>query len=123
LLPSNGGIFGAAYLNPRAIVRPKKWLDLKAGIVIAQATADVVDPYHYGLLSDYANYDGGDERNHDLGLEIDIGSDVRIAADPRTTVQIGVEGGVLFPGHAFDDARGNRLGNQVVAQIKLGLQY
>jgi hypothetical protein len=123
LLPSNGGIFGAAYLNPRAVVRPVKWIDLKAGLLVAHATADVVDPLHYGLLSDVANYDGGNERSHDLGLEIDLGADFRIATNRGTTIQAGAEGGVLFPGHAFDDARGVGIGNQYLGQIKLGVQY
>jgi hypothetical protein len=123
LLPSNGGIFGAAYVNPRAIFRPVKWIDVKAGLLVAQATADVVDPVHYGLLSEVANYDGGDERSHDLGLEIDLGADVRITPNRGTTIQVGAEGGVLFAGHAFDDAQGNPLGNQYVGQIKLGVQF
>ena len=55
-LPSEGGVFGAAYLYPTVVVRPASWVDLKAGMVIAQTTADLVDPFHYGALGDYANY-------------------------------------------------------------------
>src|SRR5262249_21909081 len=109
LLPSNGGVFGAEYINPRVIVRPKRWLDLKGGVVIAQTTADFVDPYHFSALGNAVNYDGGDPRKHDLGVEIDLGADARIAVDKAATVQAGLEGGVLFPGHAFDDAAGNKL--------------
>src|SRR6202034_3422125 len=49
LLPSNGGVFGAQYVYPTAIYRPRPWLDLKAGAVIAQTTADYVDPYRLAL--------------------------------------------------------------------------
>lgn len=122
-LPSKGGIFGAAYVNPRGIYRPARWLDLKAGVVIAQTTADVTDPYHAGVLGNIANYDGGDERGHDLGVELDLGADARARMDSGVVIQTGVEGGVLLPGNAFDDAQGNRLPAQLLLNTKLGLAY
>jgi hypothetical protein len=123
LLPSKGGVFGAQYLNPRFIARPRRWLDLKTGVVIAQTSADLVDPYHQGALGNIANYDGGDSRRHDLGLELDFGASVRIPIDTTATVQAGAEGGVLFPGHAFDDVAGGRLANQYLVNLMLGLQF
>ncbi len=123
LLPSNGGVFGAMYVNPRIVIRPRRWFDIKAGVVIAQATADVVDPYHVGALGNFANYDGGDPRKRDLGIELDLGFDVRIPIEGVATIQIGAEGGALFPGRAFDNAVGERLPNQYLANTKLGLLY
>ena len=123
LLPSRGGVFGAHYLNPRFIARPRRWLDLKTGVVIAQTSADLVDPYHQGALGNIANYDGGDSRRHDLGLELDFGASVRVPLDTTATVQAGAEGGVLFPGHAFDDVAGGRLANQYLVNLMLGLQF
>jgi hypothetical protein len=123
LLPSNGGIFGAQYLNPRFVFRPRRWVDLKGGVVIAQTTADFVDPFHAGALGSARNYDGGRPDAHDLGVEVDLGTAFRIQVDPGSTIQVGFEGGVLFPGHAFDDAAGNRLPNQYLGNFKLGLQY
>ncbi len=123
LLPSNGGVTGATYIYPTVVVRPKRWLDLKAGVVIAQATADVVDPYHAGALGDFASYDGGDERAHDLGLEIDLGADARVTITETMKVDLGVEGGVLFPGRAFDDARGQGLSTQALLNVKAGVNF
>ena len=123
LLPSRGAVFGAQYLNPRAIFRPRRWLDLKTGVLVAQTTADLVDPYHYGALGNAANYDGGEARRHDLGLELDFGANVRIPVDTTATVQAGVEGGVLFPGHAFDTATGVGLSTQYLVNLALGLQF
>ncbi len=123
LLPSRGAVFGAQYLNPRMIFRPRRWLDLKTGVVIAQTTADLVDPYRHGALGNVANYDGGNSRRHDLGLEIDLGISARIPVDTTATAQVGVEGGVLFPGHAFDDVNGGRLSNQYLVSLALGLQF
>jgi hypothetical protein len=123
LLPSNGGVFGAAYLNPRVVVRPRPWLDLKGGVLVAQTTADFVDPYQAGALGNFRNYDGGSSRLHDLGVELDLGVDGRIEVEEGAVVNLGFEGGVLFPGHAFDDAAGNRLPNQYLANVKAGLHF
>lgn len=125
-LPSEGGVFGATYLNPRFLVRPKRWVDVKLGFVLAAATSDVVDPYQAGAKGNYANYDGGDPTRRDLGLEIDTGADFRIpiGAEPtQTRLELGVEGGVLFPGHAFDDADARPLPTQFAINTKLGMQF
>ncbi len=122
-LPSEGGIFGATYFNPTVVVRPKRWIDVKGGVVIAQTTADFVDPYHVGALGNYANYDGGNSKRHDLGVELDLGSDVRIPVRTGFCAQLGVEGGVLFPGNAFDNALGAHLPNQYVLNTKAGVQF
>jgi hypothetical protein len=123
LLPSRGAVFGAQYLNPRMIFRPRRWLDLKTGVVVAQTTADLVDPYHQDALGNVTNYEGGISRRHDLGLELDLGASLRIPVDTTATVQAGVEAGVLFPGHAFDDENGGRLSNQYLVSLALGLQF
>ncbi len=122
LLPSKGGVTGATYLNPRVLVRPVSWIDLKAGALIAQTTSDFVDPYHFGALGNAANYDGGDAGLHDLGLELDLGIDTRIQSG-RNVVELGAEGGVLFPGHAFDDAAGNALPTQYLGAVKAGVLF
>lgn len=122
-LPSEGSIAGATYLNPTVVVRPQHWVDLKAGFVIARTTADFVDPYHAGALGNYANYDGGDERKHDLGLELDAGFDFRVHATESFVLNAGAEGGVFFPGGAFEDERGDVLPNQYLLNTKLGVQF
>jgi hypothetical protein len=122
-LPSEGAVFGAAYVNPTIVVRPKRWLDLKGGVVIGQTTADFVDPFHVGALGSYANYEGGSPKKHDLGLELDLGADVRIPVRSGFGVNGGVEGAVFFPGGAFDDALGARLPKQFLVNTKLGVQF
>ena len=122
-LPSEGGIFGASYVYPTLVIRPQPWLDLKTAVLIAFTTADFVDPLHYGALGNYSNYYGGDDKNHDLGIELDLGIDGRIAAGRGATVQLGAEGGVLLPGRAFNDAAGNRLDTQYLINTKVGLQF
>lgn len=117
---SNGGVFGAQYLNARVVVRPIHWLDLKGGVLVATATSDVVDPYQ---PASRRNFDGGDPRRRDLGLELDLGAEVRIAAGPYAVFQLGAEAGVLFPGHAFDDAAGAPLDTQAWGAGRVGVSY
>jgi hypothetical protein len=109
LLPSNGGVFGAEYINPTAIVRPRPWLDLKGGVVLAQTTADYVDPYRVATTGSSVNYNGGNPARHDLGVELDGGFEARATTEYGLRLHAGAQAGVLIPGGAFDDASGNRM--------------
>lgn len=121
-LPSDGGIFGAQYIYPTFVLRPRHWLDLKAGALLAQATADVVDPYRTAVQGSYVNYRGGDARRRDLGVEIDLGTEARIPLDdarsrprvhgreaPRMMLTVGAQGGVLFAGGALANVGGQTM--------------
>jgi hypothetical protein len=123
LLPSNGSVFGATYLNPTVVFRPVRELDLKAGAVIAQTTADFVDPVQVATSGRFVNYDGGDSKSHDLGIELDAGVEYRLPLDYGMILQLGLEGGVFFPGNAFADENGNRMATQYIGVGALGLQY
>jgi hypothetical protein len=122
-LPSNGGIFGTTYLYPTVVLRPVPELDLKAAVLIAQTTADFVDPAAVGVSGRFRNYDGGDARSHDLGLELDGGVEYRLPLDYGLTLELGTQAGVFFPGNAFADASGERMATQYLAMLRLGLQY
>ena len=123
LLPSNGGVFGASYVYPTGIYRPRPWLDLKAGAVIAQTTSDYVDPYRVATQGAYVNYSGGDPKRHDLGVELDGGFEARVALEYGLKLQLGAQGGVLFPGGALADATGATMKTPWVAIGRVGLQY
>jgi hypothetical protein len=123
LLPSNGGVFGAQYVNPTFTYRPRHWLDLKSGLVVAQSTADVVDPYRLAVTGNYQNYRGGDPRKKDLGVEVDGGFEARFPLEYDILLQLGAQAGVLFPGGATEDADGNRMPIQWLAMGRLGIQY
>ncbi|HTQ45522.1 MAG TPA: hypothetical protein VMI75_22340, partial [Polyangiaceae bacterium] len=107
LLPTNGGVFGAEYLYPTFVYRPRSWLDLKLGSVIAQTTADYVDPYRLVVTKGgYVNYQGGSSQRHDLGVELDGGLEARAALEHAMVLQVGCQAGVLLPGGALADASG-----------------
>lgn len=120
---TNGGVSGATYLNPTLVVRPVPELDLLAGMLIAQTTADWVDPLRLETHGTYQNYDGGTATSHDLGLELDAGIGYRLPLGLGPMFQVGAQTGVLFPGHAFDTASGGGLGTQYLAVGRVGFQY
>jgi hypothetical protein len=122
-LPSNGGIFGATYFYPTLVYRPRAELDLKLGAVVAQSAGDFVNPVEVGIRGRFRNYDGGDARSHDLGLELDAGIEYRLPLDYAMTLALGAQGGLFFPGNAFADELGNRLDTQYLGVGRLGLQY
>jgi hypothetical protein len=123
LLPSNGGVFGAQYVNPTFIYRPRHFLDVKAGMVIAQATSEIVDPYRLATQGSYLNYRGGDRRRKDLGVELDAGFEGRFPLDYDIKLLAGAQAGILFPGGAFENADGDRLPPQWIAIGRLGLLF
>src|SRR5262249_40660247 len=104
-LPSDGGVFGAAYANPTFVVRPGRRLDLKVGGLVAESSGEFVDPSSTLNGGKRTNYDGGSSLNRDLGLELDGGFEYRLELDPAMALELGAEGGVLFPGNAFADAQ------------------
>ncbi|MCC6644354.1 MAG: hypothetical protein IT374_02140 [Polyangiaceae bacterium] len=122
-LPTNGGVAGATYVNPTLVYRPRPTLDLKAGVLFASATADVVDPYQTAVRGSYANFDGGRARNRDLGVELDGGVEWRVPLDFGMSAQLGAQAGVLFPGKALADAAGTRPAPQHLSMLRLGFQY
>lgn len=123
LLPSNGGVFGAAYVNPTAVFRPRPSLDLKVGAVLAQTTSDLVDPYRLATQGSYVNYRGGDAKRHDLGLELDAGIEWRLRIERDLQLQLGAQGGVLFPGGALANAAGETMKIPWLATLRVGLQF
>jgi hypothetical protein len=123
LLPTQGGVSGAQYVNPTAIFRPRPWLDLKAGTIVAQSTSDVVDPYRVAVKGSYQNYRGGTPRKKDLGLELDMGFEARVPLEYDLVAQFGAQGGLLLPGSALENAEGSRLPIQWIAIGRFGLQF
>jgi len=122
-LASNGGIFGATYVNPTFVYRPHPSLDLKAGMVLAQSTADVVDPYRTATSGSYVNSRGGNPRAKDFGLELDAGVEWRKPLEYGMTLALGMQAGILFPGDALADAMGTRLKTPWVTVTRAGLYF
>ena len=111
LLPNNGAVTNAVYINPTVKVTPMEGLETILGVVWARTATDFVDPtldFLYGGGWGEINPFGGPSDNHDLGWEIDVG--VSYAWDkPFWDLILGVQYGHFFPGDVFEDADGNRM--------------
>jgi hypothetical protein len=123
ILPTNGGVAGAFYLFPHATFRPIPEIDVRLGGVLGWSSTDVVDPYRQRAFGRSTNYRGGDPTRRDLGVEIDASITGNIALSDLVRVQLGLEGGVLFPGGAFDDENDVRMGEVGMARLRLGLVF
>ena len=123
LLPSNGGVSGAAYAFPYGIWRPLDWLDVRLGAVVATATADFVDPYAQRALSRSQNFLGGPASSRFLGLELDGAVLAHHPIADDLVLSGGLEGGVLFPGGAFENASGDILGPIGLVRFRVGIRY
>jgi hypothetical protein len=122
-LATRGGVAGASYLNPVVVLRPMAELSLRLGAVVATMTTDVVDPAALAARGQRQNFDGGSVLGRSLGSELDAGAELRVALDPPMELRLSVEGGVAFPGSAFDDADGHALGTQAMTTAGLGLTF
>lgn len=122
-LASKGGFFGAEYLYPSIVWRPAATFDLKAALLVAVATGDVVDPYTTVVTGSARSYRGAAPTHHDLGVELDYGFEWRTPLSPAATLQVGGQAGILFPGHALDDAKGKALPTQATGQARIGVQF
>jgi hypothetical protein len=119
-LASQGGVFGATYLAPSVLFRPHPRVDIRGSLLVAQTTRDFADPVRMRMTGECANYEGGTCHSRDLGVEIDTGLEIRQPLPGGMATSLGAQGGLLWPGHAFDDARGNKLGTQTVAMVRFG---
>ncbi len=108
-------------LFPRVWWRPSDGFDVYGGPLFAFAPVDQIDAFNTRIA-------GGQSRNalngtagQYLGTELDLGSRYRLnVADVEGT--LGVEGGVLFPGSAFEGAQGEGLGAVYGGRAKLAIK-
>lgn len=121
-LPTRGSASNTIVIFPRFWWRPSVGLELYGGPLFAFAAADNVDPLNSRLA-------GGVPRNAFdaapggyLGTELDLGARFRLmVADTQVTA--GMEGGILWPGSAFQDPDGRRLDAVLGGRLMLGYNF
>jgi len=123
LLPTQGGVAGAAYLYPNVRINLGRYLDLRGAAVVGVSTADLVDPTSVLRYGSARNYRGGDSTRRDLGVELDLGLDADVPLSPTIRFQGGLQGGVLFPGSALQDRLGVPMGRIVMGMARAGLIF
>jgi hypothetical protein len=123
LLPTQGGVAGAAYVYPTAQVFLGRRVDLRAGAVIGVATTDWVDPVSVQVYGSARNYRGGDPTRRDLGVEFDLGVNGSLPLPGGVLLTGGVQGAVMLPGGAFRDAGGQSLPTLAIATARAGVSF
>ena len=108
--PTRGSITNAIAFFPRIWGRPVAGLEFYGGPLVALAAVPEVDPLNTLLT-------GGVQRNalngvagSYLGTELDVGVRYR-AILAGTSLTVGLEGGMLWPGSAFATAGGQPMGS------------
>jgi hypothetical protein len=123
LVPTEGGVANAVYLQPVVTWRMSKHLRARFGAVWARAVTDVVDPYRLAVEGRRANYRGGDPRNHDYGLELDAQLHAEGELARGIVLSGGLEAAWFLPGHAFDDAAGETMDPLGLFRVRTGLTF
>ncbi len=125
LIPTDGSVTNAFYLNPTIKVWPAAGWEALFGFLWARAPQELIDPFQTALTGGVPkNYYGG-ATDKDLGMEFDGGLSYSHIAESMANLKLtgGVQGGYLLPGDAFNDAKGNPLENLWTAQARFTLQW
>ncbi len=106
-LPTGGGVSNALYVHPKLRWAIRERFEAWGGPLMAFAPSAVVDPYATRLAGGVpTNSRGGDGDERYYGTELDIGLRGRIPLQ-QLWLQIGLQGGLLFPGRATANTLGN----------------
>ncbi|RMG93333.1 MAG: hypothetical protein D6705_18970 [Deltaproteobacteria bacterium] len=106
-LPTKGRMTNVVYFHPKARYGLLERAEIWGGPLVAFAPVPIVDPYDTTLGGGTPkNYVGGDGNRRYYGTELDVGIRVRHSYK-NLWLMAGVQAGVLFPGAAFRNARGD----------------
>ncbi len=98
-----GAVANALYAFPRAIWKPRPWLDLRFGYLLAWSAADFVDVYQSALAGGHDTTPGGDTPGRRfLGHELDGAVRFELGLVGPAVARVGFEAGVLLPGAAHE---------------------
>jgi hypothetical protein len=106
LLPSNGSISNAYYIFLTQSLKPVPRLTTALGLLYARAAGDSLDPYLTLRAGENRNFLDRPARDKNLGWELDGKVSYQIRPASRFRPEVGVEGGVFFPGKALADPDG-----------------
>ena len=122
-LPTKGRMTNVVYFQPKARYGLLERAEIWGGPLVAFAPVPVIDPYDTTLGGGAPkNYVGGDGNRRYYGTELDAG--VRVRHSYRNLwLMAGVQAGVLFPGPAFRNARGDDLGTVWATFFRTEIRY
>jgi len=122
LLPTNGGVSGAFYVNPVITVRPVKILEFSAGLIFARTSSYLISPWEQKNTGSPAGYLGGSALKRNLGIEADLAAWLKIPLK-YIKANAGVEFGYFWPGEYFSDHSGKRMPDVWLISGRLAIGY
>ncbi len=113
LLPTNGSITNAVYVNPTVHYAPLKGLNISLGFLAAFAPADLVDAYVSAQNGGYNhNTFGKSNASGMLGMEVNAGLSYDLPLSELFEMRLGAQYGYFLPGDALAAVEGiNGLSN------------
>ncbi|GAC1338857.1 MAG: hypothetical protein NVSMB23_07110 [Myxococcales bacterium] len=125
LVPTEGAVTDALYLKPTIRYRPALLggrVRFVGSLLWARAPQPYVDPYN-SLLSSRPRNAFNAAAGQSYGLELDAGVSYRERFGTQLGVELGLQGGVLFPGNAFNFPDGTRMGRAYAAKLRATLTF
>lgn len=112
LLPTEGAVTNARYLMPTVRYTPVKPIELKLGVLVAQADRPLEDAYQTNALNGGVRHTtlGATTDSLDLGTEIDVGARYTWErGDGAPWIAADLQLGRFLPGDAFVNAEGEEM--------------
>jgi hypothetical protein len=106
LLPTNGSVRNAVFAQVGVEWRPVEDLGTRLSGLWARAPRPVLDPFASFADSQATGLRGASPGGRNYGWELDISARYRILLE-RPGIATLVQGGVFFPGDAFEDPQGH----------------
>ncbi len=108
LVPTNGSITNALYINPRVHYKHCLGPELDLGLLFAFAPADVADPFQTAQAGGFnRNVYKKPGANGYMGMELNLGVALPIHVKELFTFRLGAQYGLFLPGPALDSAEGS----------------
>ncbi|MBC8069004.1 MAG: hypothetical protein IAG13_11780 [Deltaproteobacteria bacterium] len=105
---SRGSVTNALYIQPKARFSFAERFEVWGGPLLAASAVPIVDVYTTKLQGGSPhNSLGGASSRRWMGTELDVGLRARYELE-NVWMQAGLQGGLLFPGGAFRDGRGDK---------------
>lgn len=107
-IPTRGTVTNAVFIQPKLRYAFREHFEVWGGPLVAGSAVPIVDPYVTRLSGGSAhNSLGAPSEKRYMGTELDLGLRTRYGFK-NLWLMLGLQGGIFFPGRAFERADGGR---------------
>jgi hypothetical protein len=125
LLPTEGAVTNAIYVKPTVRYNPPIFgsrLRLVGSVLWAWAAELPTDPFQSMVSSSQLNVFGATP-GKDYGLEADAAISYRLRFEEPFGLEVGIQGGHLFPGSAFRRPNGTTMPGATATKLRATLTF